>query len=194
MRKYFPAAILLWLLAACNPETENDLPYYTEADFTPHWLNAEAAASAHKIPAFSFTDQSGNQVTEKTLDGKITVVGFFFTSCPGICKKLTANLVKVQEAYKNDSRIVLLSHSTTPEKDNVSVLNAYARQNDINSGKWHLVTGPRQTIYSMARNAYFADEDLGIQQDSTTFLHTENILLIDKNRHIRGVYKGTLPL
>ena len=190
----YPVLIILFM-AACRASSEKDgLPYYTSADYTPQWLDTRSAAAIHCIPAFSFTDQSWQPVTEKTLDGRITVVDFFFTACPGICRKLTAHLGLVQEAFKDDPEVLLLSHSVTPERDSVPVLAAYAKRNNVLPGKWHLVTGDRNAIYTIARQSYFADEDLGMQQDSTTFLHTENILLIDRHRHIRGVYKGTVEL
>jgi protein SCO1/2 len=99
----------------------------------------------------------------------------------------------VQEVFKEDNDVMLLSHSVTPEKDSVPVLEKYAEEKGVIPGKWHLVTGKRNEIYTIARTAYFADEDMGWKQDSTTFLHTENILLLDKHHHIRGVYKGTIP-
>ena len=182
------------LAAACGTKDIKDqLPYYTSADFTPQWLSEKAADTVHTIPEFTFTDQNENIVSRKTFDNKITVVDFFFTTCPGICKKLTASLSKVQDVFKEDNEVMLLSHSVTPEKDSVPVLKKYAEENEIISGKWYLITGKRNEIYTIARNAYFADEDMGWKQDSTTFLHTENILLLDKHHHIRGVYKGTIP-
>ena len=171
-----------------------ELPYYTSADFTPKWLHPSNASPIHQIPEFSFTNQDGKTITRKDFDHKITVVDFFFTTCPGICKHLTSALVRVQNAFKTDSTIVLLSHSVTPEKDSVPVLRSYASEFGVISGKWHLVTGNRASIYKLARTAYFADEDMGWKQDSTTFLHTENVMLIDQYHHIRGVYKGTVPL
>jgi len=187
---------ILLLLTGCfsaSPGKQDQLPYYISADFTPHWLSRKEVDTIHRIPAFSFINQQGDTVTQKTFDNKITVVNFFFTSCPGICKKLTRNLATVQSAFENDDNVLLLSHSVTPEHDSVPVLHAYAQVNGVVPGKWYLVTGDKNKIYKIARNAYFADEDLGMQQDSTSFLHTENILLIDKQQHIRGVYKGTLP-
>jgi len=179
---------------SCNSKNEKgQLPYYASADFTPQWLAVKDADTLHSIPDFTFTNQEGKTITRKTFDNKITVVDFFFTTCPGICKKLTSSLVKVQQAFKNDNDILLLSHSVTPEKDSVAVLKKYADENGVIKSKWHLVTGKRNEIYSIARTAYFADEDMGWKQDSTTFLHTENVLLIDKHHHIRGVYKGTIP-
>ena len=88
---------------------------------------------------------------------------------------------------------MLLSHSVTPEKDSVPVLKRYAEEHNAIAGRWAFVTGDKMAIYKIARTAYFADEDMGWQQDSTTFLHTENVLLIDGRHHIRGVYKGTIP-
>jgi protein SCO1/2 len=193
-RRFFYPVLIILFMAACRTSSEQRLPYYTSADYTPQWLDTKNAAAIHFIPAFSFTDQAGQPVTEKMLDGRITVVDFFFTACPGICRKLTAHLAQVQQAFKDDPDVLLLSHSVTPERDSVPVLAAYAKRNNVINGKWHLVTGDRSAIYTIARQSYFADEDLGMQQDSTTFLHTENILLIDRYRHIRGVYKGTVEL
>lgn len=191
---HFIFCISMILLNSCfytTPGKAGQLPYYTAPGFTPHWLNARQAVISHHIPEFSFINQQGNTVSWKELDNKITVVNFFFTSCPGICKQLTNNLSRVQEVFKDGDNVRLLSHSVTPERDSVPVLSRYALANGIIPGKWHLVTGNRAVIYSIARSAYFADEDLGTQQDSTSFLHTENILLIDRQHCIRGVYKGT---
>lgn len=181
------------LFDACKHAKPKTLPYYSTADFTPQWLSSKDVDTVHAIPDFSFTDQEGKVITKKDFDNKITVVDFFFTTCPGICKKLTASLAKVQQAFAGDNDVVLLSHSVTPEKDSVPVLKKYAVDNGAIDSKWHLVTGRRNEIYSIARTAYFADEDMGWKLDSTTFLHTENIVLVDKHHHIRGVYKGTIP-
>ncbi len=193
-RLYFFLAGILLAITGCfsaSSEKKEPLPYYTSADFTPYWLSAKDADTIHRIPSFSFTNQQGETVTQNMLTNKITVVDFFFTSCPGICKKLTHNLSAVQASFKDDNNVLLLSHSVTPERDSVQVLRKYAAANGIISGKWQLLTGNKNAIYKIARSAYFADEDLGMQNDSTTFLHTENVLLIDKQQHIRGVYKGT---
>jgi len=174
-------------------QEEASLPIYNDASFTPIWLenNNDKNLTIHNIPSFQFTNQLGDTVTEKTFTNKIYVANFFFTTCPGICKKLSNNLIAVQQVFKEDTDILLLSHSVTPEKDSTSVLLKYAKQYGIINNKWHLVTGNRSAIYSIARNGYFADEDLGVKKDETDFLHTENIVLIDKLKRIRGVYKGT---
>jgi protein SCO1/2 len=169
------------------------LPFYNSADFTPQWITKESKLydSIHTIPSFRFTDQEGDPVTEKTFAGTIYVADFFFTACPGICKKLTTNLTLVQKAFANDDEVLLLSHSVTPESDSVERLKQYAKDFGVAGNKWHLVTGKRDAIYNIARNAYFADEDMGQKKGSNDFLHTENMLLIDKHKRIRGIYKGT---
>ncbi len=169
------------------------LPFYNSAEFTPQWIEPSSSGydSIHTIPSFQFINQDGDTVTEKTFSGKIYVADFFFTECPGICKRLTTNLTLVQTAFANDDTVLLLSHSVTPESDSTARLQQYAKAFKVIKNKWHLVTGKREDIYGIARRSYFADEDMGVKKNSSDFLHTENILLIDKHRRIRGVYKGT---
>jgi protein SCO1/2 len=168
------------------------LPYYAEASFNPLWLNPDAKVldTIHKIPSFSFTNQEGDLVSDKSFDGKIYVTDFFFTTCPGICPTMTANLKILQDTFIEDNDVLLLSHSVTPESDSVPILNRYAKRKGVISGKWHLVTGNRDEIYTLGRSSYFVEEDLGLKKSNDEFLHTENFVLIDKNKHIRGIYNG----
>lgn len=191
--RYIIACVLILMQACSNTRAhEEKLPYYITADFTPHWLSEkELQQPLHQIPSFSFINQSGETITEQTVKGKIYVANFFFTNCPGICKRLANNISLVQDAYKGNKEVLILSHSVTPETDSVSRLYQYAQQYKINHQQWHLLTGKRTDLYTIARKFYFADEDLGTVQAENDFLHTENVLLIDKQRRIRGVYKGT---
>ncbi len=168
------------------------LPYYNEESFTPNWLipNSEDEKKFHKIPDFKLVNQLGDTISQKTFDNKIYVTDFFFTSCPGICKKMTGNMIKIQEAFKKDDDVLLLSHSVTPSIDSVSVLKTYAENFGVIDNKWHLVTGEKSEIYDLGRNNYFVENDLGTPKDINDFLHTENFLLVDKNKHIRGIYNG----
>lgn len=117
-------------------------------------------------------------------------MSFFFATCPGICSTVNLRLRHIQDEFLEDDRVRILSHSITPEADTVEELSAYADKHQIRSNKWDLVTGDRDEIYSIARRGYFADEDLGEPGNNGDFLHTDNILLIDQNRRIRGVYSG----
>ena len=135
-------------------------------------------------------NQDGKSITQRTFNNKIYVADFFFTTCPGICPKMTANMGILQEAFLEDQEVLLLSHSVTPERDTVSVLKAYAEDKGVNSDKWHLVTGEQKEIYSLGRSSYFVEEDMGLEKTEFDFLHTENFVLIDKEKHIRGIYNG----
>ncbi len=193
-------AILTCLLlgaVACKEPVKNDsrvaqLPYYDNPSFTPQWLADDAAAleSFHAIPTFNLVNQDGQAITEGSFTNKIYVADFFFTSCPGICPKMTDNMALLQEAFKDDDELLLISHSVTPNRDSVPELKKYAIAKGVSSDKWHLVTGDRAQIYDLGRNYYFVEEDLGIEKEAEDFLHTENFVLIDKNRHIRGIYNG----
>ncbi|MEO9569825.1 MAG: SCO family protein [Polaribacter sp.] len=167
------------------------LPFYNEASFTPKWLGTKSneLKSFHKIPDFNLINQNGKKITQKTLEGKIYVTDFFFTTCPGVCPMMTKNMNLVQEAFKNDEEILIISHSVTPKKDSVSQLKKYAVEHNINKN-WHLVTGSKKEIYNLGRKWYFVEEDLGEPKGINDFLHTENFILIDKKKHIRGIYNG----
>lgn len=183
---------VLFLLASSVAHASDRLPYYNSAEFTPHWLESNSAKleGFHRIPSFSFIDQDGLKISEQTFKNKIYVAGFFFSTCPGICPSIRTKLNKVQEKYLNNTDVKILQHSIRPNTDTVETLKKYANTNGIVSGKWHLATGDRETIYSLAKSAYFASEDLGNIQKTDDFLHTESLLLIDQNRHIRGIYNG----
>lgn len=184
------------ILAACYPVGESksrvpELPFYEDATFTPNWVGEQHVGDDfHRIPAFDLMDQNGDRITEQHLDDRITIVDFFFTSCPGICPKMTSNMMMVQEAFLSTEEVMILSHSVTPEYDSVSVLKEYADLKGIQNGKWHLLTGDRSVIYDLGRNQYFIEEDLGLEKDAEDFIHTENFVLVDQNRRIRGIYNG----
>lgn len=175
---------------------ENTLPFINKPDFTPEWISKDDAAysSIHRIPSFSFTDQDGKTITEKTVTGHIYVADFFFTKCGSICPKMTTNMAILQDTFKSDKEVLLLSHSVTPESDSVPVLKQYALNKGVNSNQWHLLTGNRDEIYRLARKEYYAGDTIGYYQAGNEFLHTENFILVDKQRRIRGVYNGTLLL
>ena len=188
---------LLLGASGCSVEPENSetapqqLPYYGEATFTPQWFDGGAVPdSFHQIPPFALQNQLGDTVTEATVDGKVFVVDFFFTACPGICPKMTGNMAVVQEAFMDDDEVLLLSHSVTPDYDSVAVLRDYATEKGVIDGKWHLLTGDREEIYALGRKQYFVEEDLGLEKSPDDFIHTENFVLVDQQRHIRGIYNG----
>lgn len=168
------------------------LPIYQPAQVNAKLVDASIAYKIkyHTISDFSLINQNGDTITEAFYDDKIYVADFFFTTCQSICPIMTKNMKEVQDKLINDKEILLLSHSVTPEIDSVEQLKRYAILNQINDDKWNLVTGDKKQIYNLARKSYLAVEDdpLG----NYDMIHTENFMLIDKKKQIRGFYDGTL--
>lgn len=185
---------------SCVKETVIDksevLPFFNSEDFTPEWIAEDDPAykDIHSIGPFQFVNQNGVTVSNQDFEGKIYIVDFFFTSCPSICPILAKNMAAIQNMYKEDDDIMLLSHSVMPWVDSVEKIKEYATEKGAIDNKWHLVTGNRDEIYELARSSYFADEDFKRTKDTSEFIHTENFILIDKKGRIRGVYNGTLAI
>lgn len=144
----------------------------------------------HTITDFSLINQNGKTITQKDYKNKIYVADFFFTTCQTICPMMTDNMAIVQEKFKNDPEIMLLSHSVTPVIDSVTQLKKYALEKGVNDRKWNLVTGDKKQIYRLARKSYLAVKTDG-NGDEYDMIHTENFILIDKKKRIRGFYDGT---
>lgn len=168
------------------------LPVFDPSDVNPELVDStiQYKSRFHKIADFSFTNQNGKTVTQKDYEGKIYVADFFFTTCGSICPKMTTNLVEVQKAILNNPKVMLLSHTVTPEIDSVPVLKAYAIKNGVIDSKWNLVTGDKKDIYTMARKSYLAVK-LGKPDELYDMVHTENFVLVDSKRRVRGFYDGT---
>lgn len=189
------AFVLISICLSCQSATES-LPYYHTANFTPLWQeeNEFDTDTLHRIADFEFVDQQNELVTQKTFEGKIYVANFFFTICPSICPKMTANLEKVALAFENSPDVKFISHSVTPDIDSVAQLKKYAEEHHIQHNQWKLITGQQDKIYSLARQSYFAEQEIGFQNSTQEFLHTEHFILVDRHGHLRGIYKGTLEL
>lgn len=193
--KLFKLVFFIGLLG-CSESAEEQLPYYFSPDFTPHWASDQNfdTLQKHQIPNFQFTDQHGEMYQSTADSGHIKLVNFFFTTCPGICLKMTQNLLQLQPKLREDPQLVIQSFTVTPWIDSVPRLAEYASFQGISANNWHLLTGNQAEIYQLARQSFFAEKTLGFTKDSTDFLHTEHILLIDKNNFIRGIYNGTIEL
>ena len=184
------SGILALFYNALDPERR--LPIYQ-----PAMVNYELVDSTlqhvkkfHKIASFSLTNQNGKTVTEQDYNNKIYVADFFFTTCPSICPKMTENMGQLQNEFLEDSQIKFISFSVTPQIDSVQQLKKYAIEKGVNDSKWNLVTGNKKEIYSLARKSYLAVKDDG---DGGRFdmIHTENFILVDPEKRIRGFYDGT---
>jgi protein SCO1/2 len=171
---------------------EKRLPVFNPVDVNPRLVDQSLLHinSNHKIGDFSLINQNGKVITQEDYKDKIYVSDFFFTTCQTICPIMTHNMAKIQKEFSEDDSVMLLSHSVTPEIDSVAVLRDYADRKGVVDVKWNVTTGDKKHIYELARKSYFAvvDEGDGGVQD---FIHTENFILVDKKRQIRGYYDGT---
>ena len=187
------SAIILMLFYNALKPAEN-LPVYQPADFNPELVDSTLhyVKKYHTISDFSLINQNGELVTEANYKDKIYVADFFFTTCLTICPIMTKNMADIQDRIKDDDDVLLLSHSVTPEIDSVAQLKKYALEKGVIDSKWNLVTGDKKQIYDLARKSYLAVKDY---QEAGPFdmIHTENFILVDKERRIRGTYNGTSP-
>ena len=168
------------------------LPIYNPADVNPELVDStiQYKSKYHTITEFSFVNQNGKIITQKDYEGKIYVADFFFTTCGSICPKMTTNLEEVQKAILNNPKVMLLSHTVFPETDSVPVLKEYAIKHHVDDRKWNLVTGDKKAIYTMARKSYLAVK-LGKPSELYDMVHTENFVLVDQKKRVRGFYDGT---
>ena len=186
----FSAITLTLFYNALKPQ--KTLPIYNPADVNPELVDStiQYVSKYHTIADFSFTNQNGKTITQKDYEGKIYVADFFFTTCGTICPKMTSNLEEVQKAIINNPKVMLLSHTVFPEVDTVEALKAYAIKHGVVDSKWNLVTGDKKEIYAMARKSYLAVK-LGKPSELYDMVHTENFVLVDAKRRVRGFYDGT---
>ena len=170
------------------------LPVYNSRIMQPVWLHEDPIPEKdiHHVLDFSFTDQQGQGKSLADLEGKIYVSYFFFASCSGICLKMAEELKRVQDSFSEHDEVRIVGHSVTPGIDTVAALAAYGKQKGINPKRWHLLTGEKKEIFDLARKSYFAVTD-GKDDDYKNLIHTENLVLVDKEKMIRGVYNGTYP-
>ena len=203
MKIYFGLFVLI--IFSCQKMSKNnkdseytiELPYYNEPTFTPIWLDKSdpKIKNIHSIKTFDFQNQEGKWISQSNLKGKIYIANFFFTSCTTVCPKMATNLLKVQNEFSNNDKVKIMSHTVMPWVDNQKRLKEYGEINNIDSKFWYLLTGPKDEIYKIARESYFADEGFGKSVTTINdFIHTEKFFLIDSNNKIRAIYNGTLSL
>ncbi|MEL7532089.1 MAG: SCO family protein [Bacteroidota bacterium] len=187
MRKTILFGFIALLIGACGSEQAAEtgpLPYLGE-----NIISDKGDTIYYKIPAFGFVDQDSTWVTDESVDSKIYVTDFFFTSCLSICRKMKQQMLKVHEVYAEDEEIMLLSHTIDPNYDSVEVLKEYADDLDLMSDHWRFLTGDKDSIYAMGARYFVAANEDPNSQDG--FYHTDVFTLVDKERRVRGVYHGT---
>jgi len=188
---FFVLFIVLGLMTSCDSGSKK-LPILGERDWVTKKVDGKEVVDTiyNTIPPFSFTNQYGDTVTEKIVEGKIYVTDFFFTSCPTICPVMKRQMLKVYKEFKDNPDVMILSHTIDPEHDTPKVLNTFAKDLGIEGKQWQFLTGPKDKIYEIGQKSYLS----AAQEDKTAeggFLHSGAFILIDKDKHIRGMYDGT---
>ena len=188
----FSAIVIALFYTALKPK--KTLTIYNPSDVNPELVDStvQYISKYHTIADFKFTNQNGKIITQKDYEGKIYVADFFFTTCPTICPIMADNMVDIQKAIKNNPKVMLLSHTVMPDVDSVPVLKKYALEKGVIDSKWNLVTGDKKDIYSIARKSYLAVK-MGKPEELYDMVHTENFVLVDSKRRVRGFYDGTNP-
>jgi protein SCO1/2 len=184
----------MWVVWACNTSTSDSdkLPILGDKGIRVKVVNGKTVTDSafHTIPDFAFVDQYGDTVTAKTMANKIYVADFFFTTCPTICPKMKVQLKRVYEKFKGNPNVMLLSHTIDPEHDSVAVLNKFAQDLGVTGNQWLFVTGDREKIYDIAQGSYMVTAQADPSAPGGS-VHSGAFILVDKDRHIRGIYDGT---
>jgi len=178
-------------MIAISCETKK-LPYLGEPDVVKKMVNGKETEETiyPTIPDFSFTNQDNQTVTQADFNNKVYVADFFFVTCPTICPIMKKNMLTVYQEFKDNPDVKILSHTIDPEHDNPDILKKYATDLGITGSMWQFVTGDREKIYDIGQKHYMvsAMED---SSEAGGYIHSGAFVLIDKDRHIRGMYDGT---
>lgn len=195
MRPRALASALLAVLGGCGSRGPGGLPYYADASLEPRWYAraSDVPATLHRTRDFALTDQTGRRITAADLDGRIYVAQFFFSTCTDVCPLVHRQLVQVAAAFREDPRVVLVSFSVGA-RDSTTTLARFGAAHDIDASRWHLLSGERANIARLARDSYLVGLGRGADYGRDTVAHTEMLVLVDGEHHVRGVYNGTLPL
>lgn len=195
MKRFIPAIIITIIgitIAYFMIDRPKTLKVYNPIDINPDLVDEsiQSVDKYHRVGSFKLTNQDGKVITENDYRNKIYITDFFFVTCPTICPKMTDQMHRVYNEFKDNNDIMFLSHTVMPEADSVPVLKEYANKLKVSSDKWNFVTGDKKQIYNLARKTYFAaitEGDGGVND----FIHTENFVLVDKEKRLRGFYDGT---
>ena len=178
--------LVFWLVLIKGHNKFKPLPIVS-----PYEVTLSGDTVYHVIPDFSFQNQEGKTITQQDLDGKIYIANFFFVTCPTICPKMNAQVQRVQEAFKDAKNFQIVSFTVDPESDSVEALAAYAKKMEADNARWWFLTGEKDSIYSLARNGFLVPAAVG--NPESEFFHSQDLILIDKEKRMRGIYDGTEP-
>ncbi len=191
VRIFLLLAVIPFLTLSCGGGGEKKLPIMGERDWTERQVDGKTVADTiyHTVPGFSLTDQYGDTITENSVEGKIYIADFFFTSCPTICPVMKKNMLKVYKSINGVSDVAILSHTIDPSHDTPEVLLKYATDLGVTGRQWLFLTGPKSDIYGIAKSYFVAANEDGAAPGG--FIHSGAFTLVDREKRVRGVYDGT---
>jgi protein SCO1/2 len=176
--------VAFWFAISCGKNHFKRLPVYG-----PVQVSASGDSVFHAVPDFHLVNQEGKNISQKDLDGKIYVANFFFATCQSVCPQMNGNVRRIQEKFKGSDEVRIVSYTVDPEADSVSVLKDYASKMGADNSMWWFLTGSKDSIYNLAREGYLLPAAQRIKEND--FFHSQDLLLIDKEKRIRGIYDGT---
>ncbi len=144
----------------------------------------------HQISSFTMMNQDDQIYSSDVLKNKIVIANFFFSACSSVCPKMMSHIKSLQNDFADDTSIAIISFTVDPKRDNSERLYKYASNYNINKKRWNLLTGDKKEIYKLARNSFYLTASDGDGGDND-FIHSEQVILIDKYKRIRGYYDGT---
>lgn len=182
----------LWV-AGCS-ESKRELPILGQKDTKVKMVDGKEVIDTiyHQIPDFEFLNQDSVLISQKNFAGKIYIADFFFTTCPTICPKMKTQMLRIYDKYKDNPKVAILSHTIDPRHDTPGVLKEFSKNLGISGSQWQFVTGDKAKIYELGQKSYMVTAT----EDNTQpggIVHSGAFILVDENRHIRGIYDGTLP-
>lgn len=178
----------VFILFSCQNKTDQ-LPYL--GNHTEEVVNGKMQIKKYfTIPDFKFRNQDSIVITNKTFEDKIYIADFIFLSCPTICPVMNHEMKRVYDVFKDNASVVFVSHTVDPENDQIPVLKSYVQNLDVDGNKWHFLHGTQQEILQIAEKGYFTQAYADVSAPGG-YAHSAGFILVDKNRHIRGVYDGT---
>jgi protein SCO1 len=180
-------------LSSCNTKPEK-LPILGNREAITKTVNGKQITDTlyHQIPDFEFINQDSVEITQKNFAGKIYVADFFFTTCPTICPKMKTQMLRIFKKFKDNPNVAILSHSIDPRHDTPAVLKEFSKNLGIQNSMWTMVTGDKAKIYEIGQKSYMVSATDDPTQPGG-IVHSGAFILVDKNRHIRGIYDGTEP-
>lgn len=176
--------VAFWFAISCGKNHFKRLPV-----IGPVQVTASGDSLFHAVGDFHLTNQEGRTISQQDLDGKIYVANFFFASCKSVCPQMNENVRRIQEKFKGSDEVRIVSYTVDPEADSVPSLAAYAQKMGADNRQWWFLTGPKDSIYDLARDGYLLPAAQRTKEND--FFHSQDLLLIDKEKHIRGIYDGT---